>query len=116
MTLRIGCIAELPLQRLQAFLGALYTRHPGVGAELTHLAAMEQLEALRAGELHLAVIHHDRGEDGIEMEPLFHGERLAAFLPVDHHLADGPAIAPGDVGEEVLLVFRRRADRPSTTG
>ena len=51
----MGCAPDVPLQRLQGFLGLLYSRHGDV--DVTHLPSAVQLRELREGELDLGVVH-----------------------------------------------------------
>lgn len=109
---RIGCVPDLRLARLQGFIGALYTRHPELQLEVLYLRTAEQIRRLQTGRLDLGLIH-DAGElEGIDVEPVFRGEPLAAFLPVSHRLATADTIAAGDLleGECVLVVPPRDAD------
>ena len=108
----IGCVPDLPAERLQAFLGALSARDGRESAEVVHLRTPEQLTRLLAGELDAAVIHHGRDVPGVDMQPLFEGERLCAFVPVGHRLARASPLAPGDFEHETLLVAPRAIDPP----
>ncbi len=114
---RIGCVPDLRLARLQGFIGALYTRHPELQLDVSYLRTAEQIRRLRTGRLDLGLIH-DAGElEGIDVEPVFRGEPLAAFLPVSHRLATADTIAAGDLleGECVLVVPRATPIRRSPT-
>jgi hypothetical protein len=108
--LHVGCVPDLPLQRLQSFLGALHAHAPRLCSEVTHLSSVEQLERLRAGALDLAVVHDARDGEAIETQPLFAGESMAAFLPTGHRLAGRPTLGPDDLRDEVLLTSPRAAD------
>jgi DNA-binding transcriptional LysR family regulator len=108
--LRCGCLPDLPLQRLQSFLGALYEREPARQIEVTHLGTIDQLRCLHLGELDLGIIHHAREHGQIEMDPLFPGEPLAAFLPMGHRLAARQSLGPEDLRNEILLVSPRAAN------
>jgi DNA-binding transcriptional LysR family regulator len=107
---RVGCVPDLSLQHLQAFLGALYPQRPGWQVEVAFLRTAEQLRRLRDRDLDVALIRHAGEAEGIDVEPVFKGERLVAVLPLHHRLAAKAAIAPDDLGEEVLLVNPREAD------
>ncbi len=112
IVLLIGCVPDLPLQRLQGLLGALYAREGDVGAEVVHLRTPEQLARLAGGELDAAVIQHRRQVPGVDMQPLFTPERLCAFVPVGHRLARASPLAPDDFELETLLVAPRAIDPP----
>ncbi len=109
-TLRIGCIAELALQRVQSLVGALYAFDPHLETELRHLPSAAQVHALRSGELHLGLLYGVGDLDGIEAVPIFPGERLAAIVPIGHRLAQRAVVTPGDLREEELLTVPRRVD------
>jgi hypothetical protein len=108
--LRIGCVAELALQQMQSFVGALYASDPHLDIELRHLPSAAQVRALRCGELHLGLLYGAGDLHGIEAVPIFPGERLAAVMPVGHRLARRAMLAPGDLCEEELLTVPRRVD------
>jgi DNA-binding transcriptional LysR family regulator len=102
--LRIGCVADLALQQVQSFVGALYRFDPHLETELRHLPSAAQVPALCAGEVDLGLLYGTGDLDGIEAVPIFPGERLAAIVPISHSLAQR-AVTPGDLrGEELLSV------------
>jgi hypothetical protein len=109
-TLRIGCVAELKLQRVQSFVGALYASAPRLEAELRHLPSAAQVRALQSGELDLGLLYDTGDLDGIEAVPIFPGERLAAIVPIGHRLAQCPVVMPRDLRQEELLTAPRRID------
>ena len=109
-TLRIGCVAELALQQVQSFLGALYASDPHLETELRHLPSAAQARALQSGELDLGLLYGTGDLDGIEAVPIFPGERLAAIVPIGHRLARRLAVRPGDLCQEELLTAPRRID------
>lgn len=109
-TLRIGYVAELALQQVQSFVGALYAFDPHLETELRHLPSAAQVRALQSGELDLGLLYGAGERDGIEAVPLFPGERLAAIVPVGHRLAQRAVVTPGDLRGEELLTVPRRSD------
>ena len=109
-TLRIGCVAELALQQVQSFVGALYASDPHLETELRHLPSAAQVRALQSGELDLGLLYGTGDHDGIEAVPIFPGERLVAIVPIGHRLAQCPAVTPGDLRQEDLLIVPRRID------
>jgi DNA-binding transcriptional LysR family regulator len=108
--LRIGCVPDLPIERLLAFLGALEERLPASRQQVRHLTGHEQVRQLRSGELDLAVLHGGGTLPGIESEPLFPGEPVAAFLARGHPLADRSTLGPSDLEDETLVVIPRTAN------
>jgi DNA-binding transcriptional LysR family regulator len=110
-TLRLGCVPDLPLARLQGFLGALYGLDAALHAEVTHERSTEQLRALRRGHLDLAIVHDTGAEAGIDTVALYPGERFAAYLPVGHPRAHGSdSLRAADLAGETLLLAPRAAD------
>jgi DNA-binding transcriptional LysR family regulator len=107
---QIGCVPDLPVQHLQSFLGGLYLDQPDLLVDVAHVHTAEQLRALQGGELDLGVIRHARDARGIEVEPLFQGEQLAAFLWIGHRLAPSSSVGPDDLREESLVVPPRTVD------
>jgi DNA-binding transcriptional LysR family regulator len=107
LTLRVGCVPELPIQRLLQFLASLQARAPDATAQVTHLASTEQLQHLRAGGLDLAIFHESEEFPDLEMEPLFPGEPLMILLPPDHKLVERPVIRSDDLRNEALVTYPR---------
>ena len=106
-TLRIGCVPLLPMALLHRFLGALREHARDYQAEVTHLPSLDQVRRLQRGDLDLGIFHHAGDPEGIETEPLFAGESLAALLPTGHRLSSVPVLGPADLQEEILATFRR---------
>lgn len=109
-TLRIGTIPHLSLERLQTFLRELSTREPRVRPHVTHLYSGDLTGRLRRGELDIGIFHDVGPLSDLEMEPLFPGEPLGAFLPKTHYLAAKPALCPEDLREELLVTFPREGN------
>lgn len=107
LTLRIGCVPELPIQRLLQFLATLQARARDATAQVTHLASSEQLQHLRAGGLDLAIFHDSEKFPDLETEPLFPGEPLMILLPPEHRLVERPVIRSGDLSDEALVTYPR---------
>ena len=107
LTLRIGCVPELPIQRLLQFLATLQARARDATAQVTHLASAEQLRHLRAGGLDLAIFYDSDHDPDLETEPLFPGEPLMILLPPDHRLVDRPIVRSDDLSDEALVTYPR---------
>jgi DNA-binding transcriptional LysR family regulator len=108
--LRIGCALNLAIERLLRFLTALHETEPALEAHVTHLAASEQVERLRRGDLDLGIFFYAEEYDDLEMSPLFAGETLAVYLPRDHRLAAEEVLGPSDLAGETLVTFPRAAN------
>jgi DNA-binding transcriptional LysR family regulator len=107
--LRIGCAPQLPIQLLLRFLGALHERESTVSTQVVNLLALEQVRRLRDGDLELGIFSYVEDFEGLELEPLFAGEPLAAFLRPDHPLAERDVVRAGDVSDQQGVVFPRAA-------
>jgi LysR family transcriptional regulator, benzoate and cis,cis-muconate-responsive activator of ben and cat genes len=108
-TIRLGCIPELPLQRLLSFLGALYEQEPGLQADVEHLHAADQVRRLHHGEIDLGIVH-GANDDALEAETVFPGEPLTVFLPIGHDLGSQPAVTLDNLAPEPLLVPPQATD------
>jgi DNA-binding transcriptional LysR family regulator len=108
--LRIACVPHLPIERLLAFLSGLQENEASSRPEVMHLPSREQVRRLQAGRLELGIFHDPGAIEDLELEPLFAGEPLAAFLPKGHRLAAWPTVAPADLEGEVLLAFSREVN------
>jgi DNA-binding transcriptional LysR family regulator len=108
--LRISCVPDLPMQPLLRFLDALHERDHGTRARVTHLTFPEQIRGLRVGELDLGIFQEGDPQDTIETEPLFPGERLAAFLRPGPPLSEKPVLRPVDLRSQTLVTFPREAN------
>lgn len=105
--LRIGCVPQLPVERLLRFLAALQEHDPELRTQVAHLPAPEQLLRLSHGELDLAIFHSGEREPDLSFEPLFAGEQMAAFLPRRHPLAKKEVLTPADLRGATLVIFPR---------
>ena len=70
---RIGCAPDVPVQRLQAFLGLLYQRLPDLAVDVSHLPSAEQVARIHAGDLDVALVHDPRPDGRIEAMPIHRG-------------------------------------------
>ncbi len=105
--LRIGCLPHIPIERLFQFLEAVHERDPESGTQVTHLPQSDQVRGLRAGDLDVGIFHHAEDYADLEVEPLFPGEPLAAFLAPGHRLAATQKLRPDDLRDEVWITFPR---------
>lgn len=106
-SLRVGCVPNLPIERLLRFLRALQDLGSDSAPHIAHLIAGEQVKRLRSGDLDLGIVHHAEEYEELELVPLFEGEPLAALLPPGHRLAEADLLSPKDLENESLVVFPR---------
>jgi DNA-binding transcriptional LysR family regulator len=109
---RIGSAPLLPIQPLVRFLGALHDRDPRSHTEVAHLPSVEQVRRLRRGELDLGIFARVEDIDGLEIQSLFPGEPLAAFVPVGDRLAAETEVTPAHLRDEVLVTIPRSTNPP----
>ena len=108
--LRVACTPYLSIALLLRFLEALRNAEPTVAVQVTHLFAHDQVRLLGSGDIDLGILRRPDNGSGLELEALFPGEPLAAYLARDHHLASKRALRPDDVRNETLVMFPRIAD------
>jgi DNA-binding transcriptional LysR family regulator len=72
-----------------------------------HLSTVELVRRLLDGELEFAVFPRITNSAALEMEALFPGEPLVAYVASDHRLASEPFVRPADVQDETLLAVPR---------
>ena len=110
MELRVGCAPDVPVQRLQAFLGLLFERDGALAADVLHLPSAEQLALLRAGGLDFALVHEAPARDGVDAAGLYRGEPLHAFVGLAHRAAGREQVPLESFAGETLLVVPRRSE------
>ena len=103
--LRVGFTPHLPIEQLLRFLETLHAHEPDLRVEVTHARAVEQVECLEDGSLDVAIVPEPNAEAGLESEPAFAGEPMAAFLPAGHALSGRGVLGPADLAEETLISF-----------
>lgn len=102
--LRIGYLLYATGTHLNPALAALRRDHPEVKVKLVDLSPGEQIAALRAGKIDLAVT----GQEGSALAREFYSKRLAqlpllAVLPDSHALAAKASVKLADLRDEVFV-------------
>jgi DNA-binding transcriptional LysR family regulator len=110
LPLRIGCVPFLSIERLLRFLTSFHESHPTSDTQVTHMLELEQVARLRRGDLDFGIFYEAQRHKGIEVEPIFAGDPLGAFLPPDHPLLARESLGPEDLKDEVLITFGRDAN------
>jgi hypothetical protein len=108
--LRIGCAPDMPLQRLQAFLGVLHAHRGALTPRVRFAPTALQLQQLRLGRLDLGMVHDPGEVPGARTEPLYRGEPLDVVVSLAHRVAARPAARLADLAGDVLLVPPRRVE------
>jgi DNA-binding transcriptional LysR family regulator len=110
--LRIGYIASAAQEFLNPALGKLRRAHPEVKVKLLDLSPGEQIEALRKGEIDVALMGHA----GSSLDKEFYVKRIATFPPAaalaeTHPLASRASLTLADLRQE-LFVGAHEQDMP----
>jgi DNA-binding transcriptional LysR family regulator len=108
-TLRAGVPPETPAVRLQALLGQLADRMPGLDVDLQELATGEQLRMLTEARLDVGLVHHPVDVPDLRYGPAVR-VRLGVLLPRVSPLARRAELALADLaGHDLLLPPRATA-------
>ncbi len=102
--LRVGYLMSAAVDYLNPALAALRKAHPEVRVKMRDLSPGEQIAALRAGELDVALL----GQAGALLKTEFYVKTLAvlpvlAVLPEDHALAGRKAVRLADLKRELFV-------------
>jgi DNA-binding transcriptional LysR family regulator len=100
--LRVGCVQQISMERLQRFLTTLHERDPSLRTNVVHNSPYEQVALLGNMELDIGIFRDDE-QQGIETEPLFAGEQLVAYLPTGHPLAAKTVLHADDIAHEPIV-------------
>ena len=109
-TVRIGTAAGLTA-RLERGIDALRERAPGFDVVLVDLPVMARLNALRNGELDLALARGVHSAPGLTVLPTW-TEPLLAVVSSRHPAADRAAVGIAELADGVLRFPSRRHDPP----
>ncbi len=91
---------------LPPLLDGFRRKHPGVDVQIEVAATDRPIQALRDGQIDLAVITDDDVDDPrIRLRPLFVDELVAIVAP-DHRLARRAWVDPKDLAREHLIVYK----------
>ncbi len=104
--LRIGYSATLPLTRVLRDVVADHRRGvPGVALHLREMHTQLQFDALRRGDLDVALVrYNERAPDGIHLE-LLRRDPLRLVVPATHRFAKRRSVAIGDCRDEPFIGF-----------
>ncbi|MDH2412534.1 LysR substrate-binding domain-containing protein [Nocardioides sp. CER19] len=109
--LAIGCVGSATYSLLPALSRHLATELPGVDfAFRGEMLAPDQVDALRSGEIDVALLRPPVADLSLTVTPL-RRDRLVVALPADHPLAARARVRVSDLGDADLIVHS--ADRRS---
>jgi DNA-binding transcriptional LysR family regulator len=105
--LRIGSVLHFPVPPLYRFVRELEDVGLTADPRVIRLPSSEQVRRLRSGELELGTFPLAEKHHGLETEPLFRGELLAAYVCRANPLATREVLEPDDLREQPIYVFQR---------
>ena len=108
-TLRIGCVAEVALQQVQSFVGALYASDPQLGIELRHLPSAARCARCSPASW-ISACSTAPGTSTASKRCRSSRASGSRQVLIGHRLARCPAVRPGDLRQEDLLTVPRRID------
>lgn len=109
-TVRIGTAAGLTA-RLERGIDVLRGRSPGFEIELVELPVAARLNAVRRGELDLALARGVHSAPGLRVLPTW-SEPLHAVVSIHHHAADRATVGIADLADSILRAPGRECDPP----
>jgi DNA-binding transcriptional LysR family regulator len=108
----IACVTSALFDYLPPIVRAMQAARPEAAIGVREMDTAEALEALRRGEVDLALLRSDRDRAPIKLRPL--GEdRLAAALPEGHPILRGPDPLPLSALAEAPMLMLPRAISPA---
>jgi DNA-binding transcriptional LysR family regulator len=109
--LRIGYVPTALLASIPRILRRLVATMPNLQTMMEPGSALELVDAVRAGELDVAIVSLPVPTAGVRVTSL--GEqRAVAVFPVGHEHAVKPHVGLEQIAPERIVVFPRDADRP----
>jgi DNA-binding transcriptional LysR family regulator len=106
-SLSVGFVtAALWSDALPRALSAFARDHPRVRVELRNATSAQQLEAVRAGYLDVALVHVARPEDGLLTQEVSR-EHVCLAVPRRHALAGATRIRPEDLDDARWIMLAR---------
>ena len=109
--LRIGYVPTALLASIPRTLRRLVATMPNLQTTMEPGSGLELVDAVRAGELDVAIVSLPVPTAGVRVTPL--GEqRAVAVFPVGHDHAVKPHVSLEQIAPERIVVFPRDADRP----
>ncbi|MEU8817272.1 LysR family transcriptional regulator [Actinoplanes sp. NPDC048796] len=103
--LAIGCVGSVTYSLLPALSRHLAVELPGVDFSFRgEMLAPDQVEALRSGEIDLALLRPPVADRSLTVTPL-RRDRLVVALPAAHPLTGRERVQVTDLGETPLIVY-----------
>jgi DNA-binding transcriptional LysR family regulator len=103
----IACVTSALFDYLPPLVRALQAARPDAAVSVREMDTTDAVEALRRGEVDLALLRLERDRHPVKLRPLGR-DILAAALPSGHPLAESSAPLPlGSLADEPLLILPR---------
>ena len=113
--LRVGYVPTALLASIPRTLRRLGASMPNLQTAMEPGSGLELVDAVRAGELDVAVVSLPVPTAGVRVTPLGEQRALAVF-PIGHEHAVKPQVALEQIAPERIVVLPRDADRPFYDG
>ncbi len=104
--LAIGFVGTAIAEVMPTILKAFRQRYPLVETTLQNLVTTEQVQALRAGQIQVGILHPPLLDASLHLE-IIRREPLVVVLPADHTLAAQEQIALAQLREETFVMYPR---------
>jgi DNA-binding transcriptional LysR family regulator len=105
-TLSVGFIESAARTLVPGAVRVFRAAHPDVGLRLRELGVEDQLAALRARSLDIAIVRPPVDDGGLRLEQLLE-ERLVVVAPESHRFASRRRIGPRSLDDEPLVLLAR---------
>ena len=114
-TLAIGTAGMLMIEHLPRIVRAFRSEYADVDFTITIMRNPDLMEALRRGRIELAFATGVVDETSVAVQPLW-SFRSRVVLPVEHRLADRPAVPLAELSGETLIVHPHRGGGSGANG
>jgi DNA-binding transcriptional LysR family regulator len=101
-TLRVGVLGFGAADRWHDLRAVAQMQQPRLTLAFHDLDLVDQYDALRQGDVDVAVVHYVGDLDGLDFEPVFSSPRVAV-VPASSPLADAPFLTAADLGDRSWL-------------
>lgn len=105
--LRIAFVASATMQVIPAIVLAFQRQYPGVSLELKNIPTVQQIDALKSGNIDVGFVRLPLAVEGLSIE-LIHREPFAMVLPKTHRLASDKTLSVRQLAGEPFIAYGRR--------
>lgn len=104
--IRIGYVGSAMHSLLPEVLTAVQQKLPDIHTSMMELTNLDQIIALKTGDLDIGFIRTPITIDGLCIQPVF-SETLSVILPMSHPLAGAEEVRPAHLAKEPFIGFCR---------